>query len=171
MTMSKNREDLTAFCESRFPELHGALTLYCGDSYIAEEFAQEALVRAFIRWDRVRQMDHPEAWLHRVGLNLAKSYFRRKSAEHAALSRRGVGQQDNIDSPEATSVVRDALMRLPRRARQALILRYFSGFNVAETAAAMDCSERTVKRLSSRALQDLRLGDTDALLSEVRNAG
>jgi DNA-directed RNA polymerase specialized sigma24 family protein len=69
--------DLTEFCEAEWPRLVGSLSLYTGDADLAEELAQEAVARVCRHWRRVRTMDAPAAWLHRVARNLAHSHFRR----------------------------------------------------------------------------------------------
>ena len=49
-----------------------------------------------------------------------------------------------------------ALARLPGRQRACVVLRYFEDLDVRETAAALRCSEGTVKSQTSRALASLR---------------
>ena len=49
-----------------------------------------------------------------------------------------------------------ALARLPQRQRACVVLRYFEELDVRETAAALGCSEGTVKSQTSRALTALR---------------
>lgn len=146
--------DLTAFCEAQWPRLVGALSLYTGDADLAEELAQEAVARVCRHWRRVRAMDAPDAWLHRVARNLAHSHFRRVgrgARAHAKLT------------PEATAgaaddviALRTAVASLPERERDAIVLRFYLGYSVRETAAALGCPEGTVKTLTRRAITRLR---------------
>ena len=44
-TAETDRVELRAYCETMWPKLVGGLALHCGDRMVAEELAQEALVR------------------------------------------------------------------------------------------------------------------------------
>jgi RNA polymerase sigma-70 factor (sigma-E family) len=148
---------LDDFCRREHPRLVGALTLHCGDAHVAAELAQEALARACDRWEQVRGMDAPGAWVHRVALNLASSWFRRRAAERRAAARVAAGQVEDLGPDRADVLaVRAALAGLPPRQRTALVLRYYSDLSVEQTAGAMGCAPGTVKSLTSQALAALR---------------
>lgn len=167
------REDLEGFCAAEHPRLVGMLTLYCGSRASAEELAQEALIRVCQHWEKVRALHNPGAWVHRVAMNLASSHLRRMAAERRARSRLATLAESQPSTYEAVEPsverVRSAITALPRRQRQALILRYYVGLSVAETAAEMNCAEGTVKRLAHEATKALRRDVPRIALWEASN--
>lgn len=145
------------FCRREYGRLFGTLRLYCGDPWLAEELAQEALVTAVRNWDQVRRMESPAAWLYRVAINLANSSFRRRAAERRALRRVG-RPSDRHEDPDGSTVValREAVHSLPNRQREVVIFRFFHDLSVRDTAQRMGCAEGTVMGLLSDAVRSLR---------------
>lgn len=143
------------FATAQHPRLVGALTLLVGDRGVAEELAQDALVRAYERWDRVQAMAAPGPWIHRVAVNGGLSWLRRRSAERRALRRSGVADADTTDRAESLAV-RSAVSHLPRRQREAVVYRYYLGYSTADTAELMGISEGSVKSAVTRAFTALR---------------
>jgi RNA polymerase sigma-70 factor, ECF subfamily len=147
---------LAEFCRSEWPRLVGSLGLYVGDRELAEDLAQEALIRVCANWAKVRDAESPSAWAHRVAFNLAKSHHRRQ-ATWRRLRPRVLTPLGPVDTDEAAAVaVRDAVAALPDAQREALVLRYFADLSVHDVALATGLPENTVKTHTRRALESLR---------------
>ena len=62
---------------------------------------------------------------------------------------------DKVSRTQMLQIIEAAVSELPERQREAFLLRYWEEFDVAETAAAMGCSEGSVKTHCSRAVHAL----------------
>lgn len=62
---------------------------------------------------------------------------------------------DRVSREQIVAIIEEEVARLPARQREAFLLRYWEDFDVAETAAAMGCSEGSVKTHCSRATHTL----------------
>jgi RNA polymerase sigma factor (sigma-70 family) len=71
------------------------------------------------------------------------------------------GTDDDL-SWESRAAVRQALGNVPPRQRQTLVLRYFVGLSVEDTARAMGCSPGSVKSQTSHGLRNMRAALTAA---------
>lgn len=149
--------DMERFCAAAYPQLVGALAHHFGDATLAEDLAQDALVRACDRWETVGRLDSPMGWAYRVGVNLGNSWFRRRSAERRARQRHGPGEQLHRDRDVADRVaVAEALQQLTRQQREAVVLRHFLGLSTHEAANVLGSTPGAVRGLTHRAGQVLR---------------
>ena len=135
---------------------------------MAEELAQEAIVRVVSDWGKVRRLAAPGAWAHRVAINLANSHFRRRLAERRAKQRLYARAALAVHQPDTSTAVavRQTVASLPQRQRAVIVLRFFADLSVREVADVLGCPDGTVKSLTSKALASLRTTD----LSELREA-
>jgi RNA polymerase sigma-70 factor (ECF subfamily) len=153
-----------SFFAAAFDRLAGSMSLYASDRHEGEEIAQEAMARACRDWEAVRTTTSPDAWVHRVGLNLANSRFRRarvrRSREH--MLRR---PQIAVSRSDDALALMGALAKLAPRQRQAVVLRYYADLSVADAASAMKCAEGTVRALTAQAIAALRerLGELEVV--------
>jgi len=148
--------EVAALCDQIRDRLVGSLTLYCGDRAVAEELAQDALVRLWEHWPEVRDMASPEGWAFRVGTNLAGTWYRRKAAERRAYAKVHARLLVVDSDPGDVRGVRDAVRALPERQRAVIVARFYLGYDVAGTAAALGIAPGTVKATTHHAISSLR---------------
>lgn len=132
--------------------------MYCGEKAVAEEISQDALAILCRDWAKVKDLDHREAWIQRVGINLATSFYRRRAAEKRArvrLEAMAAAQPVAAQDPSSLAL-KAALVELPKRQRAVLILRYYADLTFPEIATTLDMPLPTVKSLARRGLQKLR---------------
>ena len=60
-----------------------------------------------------------------------------------------------LEQRQTMALIEDALSKLPSRQREAFVMRYWEDMDVAETAAAMGCSQGSVKTHCSRAVRSM----------------
>ena len=134
---------------------------YCRDRGRAEELAQEAFLRAWRGLAQWRRESSFSTWLFALAANVFRSDLRRFPAvdlpleaapepSAAALQHHALAAQLNAES------VRRAVLALPRRYREPVVLFYFHEMDVAAAARTMRLPEGTVKARLSRARALLR---------------
>ena len=130
-------------CQGR---LRRFLTSLCGDANLADDLAQDALVRAYVSSDRFT--GNFKAWLFRIAYNCFIDNLRRVPVPSAG-----------IDSPEVLHVadgpasdsgfrheqLQRALTLIPEKERTAIVLHYFEDLPVKEIASIMQVKSGTVK--------------------------
>ena len=149
--------DLVAFIEREQPRLVRAANLLVGDRAVAEEIAQEALLRTASRWEKVRRMGSPGGWTHRVTVNLATSQLRRRRVERRARARIAGDEVRSQRSDSASDIaVRDALATLPAASQRILVLHHVLGWTAVEIGDLDGASADTVRQRLRRAREALR---------------
>ena len=148
-----------AFAAAQALPLRRQAYLLCGDWHLAEDLVQTALVKLYRAWARLDAATQPLNYARRT---LTTTWLdERRRPWRRAEDRSGV-VPERVDGPDATARVdaraplMDALARLAPRQRAVLVLRYFAGLSVPETAEALGVSEGTVKSQASRGLDTLR---------------
>lgn len=133
-----------------------------GDPTIADDAAQEALVRVWEHEERGVRLDDERTWATRVALNWARSGFRRRAAERRAVRRLGSQPRSGTDlapQPEGLSAdLRALLLALPRRQREVAVLHYLADLDVATIATITSSSTGAVKNALFHARRSLAAG-------------
>jgi RNA polymerase sigma-70 factor, ECF subfamily len=150
--------------EREFAAVYRAAYALSGDRSLAEDAAQEAFARAFIRWRRLGGDPWAGGWVMTTALNFTRRQLRRRPppAERQAVE----------PDPEALIDLRRAVRTLPARQQTAVVLHYLIGLPLGEVAGAMGCKEGTVKAHLARARASLerRLAEDPSMSAAERGS-
>lgn len=130
--------------------LHGrlarAVMAMCGDPALAEEGAQEALVRAWERVESGESLSSIEAWTVTVALNWTRSQLRRRGAERRAVTR--LRSLRPVPAAEASTLgddVLSAVLALPQRQREVVVLHHLLDLDLIAISEITGTSVGAVK--------------------------
>lgn len=147
--------------------LFGLCMHLCRNRQEAEELYQDTWLRLLQKWHQYRPETPFEPWAAQVCVNLYRDGLRRLRRRVAVLTFPSWEEQDQalsqVAQPEEEdySDLYEAIGRLPDRLRLPVVLYYFSGHNVKETARLLELPEGTVKSRLSKARGELRRWLTD----------
>jgi RNA polymerase sigma factor (sigma-70 family) len=145
--------------ETHQHRIYGFALNLSGNPSDAEEIAQDAFVRAHRALtgydaDRVRELK-VSAWLHRIALNVFRNRVRRRLRETVPLESVAEPHANGL-GPEDLHDLRSAVLALPARYREAVVLRHVQGFNYDEIAEVLGVPAGTAKSNVHRGLAILK---------------
>jgi len=157
-----DRADFELFFREEYEHLFQAAYLLTGSRHEADDIAQESLLRAYERWDRVRDMDSPAGYVYRVALNLNRSRLRKVAVRTRRIFAL-VPSEDPTTAVLASQQVLDALSKIPRGQREAIVLTGWLGMDSEEAGQILGIDSSSVRGRIHRGRTALRalLGDTD----------
>jgi RNA polymerase sigma-70 factor (sigma-E family) len=146
--------------------------LLCGDWHRADDHAQSAFVALHRNWRKIRDPAALDGWMRRTLVRTVIDESRRpwRRERTTATDLDAVSVESASDAVATRHVLVDGLRSVPPRQRAVLVLRYLEGLDVAGTAAALGCTEGTVKSQTAHGLAALRATLGDAL-DDLRPAG
>ncbi len=169
-----DREAFAELYRRTYPTVLKFALYRLGKRPLAEDIAQETFVRALRRIDRFAwNGTDVAAWLITIARNLVADHFKGSHFQRCVLVDEVVGH-DQLDAspegdPENAVVQHFTNLRVARRIKEltpeqqeCIVLRFFQGLPVAETARTMGITEGAAKALQYRALRKLaKLLDLD----------
>ncbi len=150
------------------------------DDHAALDIVQDAMMKLAEKY-ATRPVSEFPMLFQRILQNTMRDYWRRQKVrniwttllssfsvigddgeESDPLETIGSANGDILNEPSAQleqrqtmALIEDALSKLPSRQREAFVMRYWEDMDVAETAAAMGCSQGSVKTHCSRAVRTM----------------
>ena len=145
--------------------VHRLVFRLCGDADLAQEFTQDAFVRAFQQLDRFRGDSAFGTWMHRIAVSVTLNGMRK-------IRRLRNRETDLEESPMLNAVSRDvdpdlrarltrAIDALPDACRTTLIMHDIEGYTHAEIADCLGIAEGTSKSRLFDARARLRVALAD----------
>lgn len=148
-----DNNEFAARTEAVRARLYRTAYLYLGSEADALEAVDEAVYQALRTLKQLRQPEFFETWLTRILMNECHKELRRRKRLAPEESLPDTAGPDEYDALP----LKEAVRRLPEGLRSVVILRYFTGLTLEETAAGLDLPRGTVSTRQRRALQLLRL--------------
>jgi RNA polymerase sigma-70 factor (ECF subfamily) len=135
---------------------------WCHDAPLADDLAQEALLRALAREAQLRDRERLKSWLCAILANCFKDHHRRRREHQGMDALEDVEAEDSATPEESAAAaelarrVRAEIARLPLGQRQVLTLVDLEGFSYAEVGEILEVPTGTVMSRLCRARQALR---------------
>ena len=147
-----NNEEFGKRIENIRLRLYKAALLYLGSEAFALDAVDEAVYKALCSYKKLRQPEYFDTWITRILINECYNELRRQK-RFRAIDELPESSVEVFD----TLPLKEAIRRLPRELKEVVILRYFAGYTLIETAETLQIPQGTVATRQRKALKVLKL--------------
>ncbi len=145
--------DFEALFRAHWPRAYRAAYLVVHDAAAAEDIAQEAFLAAVRNLDRFDRRRPFGPWLHRIVVNRAIDWSRRRALRgEVELHESPVEQRDRDVGSDAVAV----MQQLSPEHRAVIVMRHLLGYTPGEIARLLDLPRGTVNSRLRRGLDELK---------------
>ena len=147
-----NNEEFAVRVEGIRGKLYKTALVYLGNEVLALDAVDEAVYKALCSYKRLRQPEYFDTWMTRILINECHNELRRQKRFRPLeeLPETAVEEFDSLP-------LKEAMRRLPKELKDVVILRYFTGYTLVETAQALGIPQGTAATRQRKALSLLRL--------------
>ena len=146
------KEEFTYRVEAIRGQLYKTAMLYLGSHSQAVDALDEAIYKGLCGYKKLRKPEFFTTWMTRILINECNNELRRRkrTCPLEELPETVVEEFDSLP-------LKEALQKLPKELKDVIVLRYFSGFTLTETAEMLNIPQGTAATRQRKALQLLRL--------------
>ena len=162
----RSRPDLDSFHQvlsDKASRWYHACLRITGDTGLAEDAVQDALLKAWHRREEFRGESELDTWIHRIALNAAIDLVRKRKGpldtdedpdRHAAPEHQAPDTQ--YESRALGGDIAGSIARLTQREREAFVLKHLEGWSLEDIAAHQGGNVNNTKQAVFRAIRKLR---------------
>lgn len=145
-------ENFTQRIDASKQKLYKTAILYMGSHSAAMDVLDEAIYKAWCAKKKLREEAFFDTWITRILINECNNELRRQKRLYPIdeLPEMAAEELDHLP-------LKEAIQRLPKELKDVIILRYFSGFTLVETAQMLKIPQGTAASRQRKALKLLRL--------------
>ena len=124
------------------------LALCSGDASLADDIAQDALVRAYVASGSFLGLSKLSTWLFRIAYNCYVDHHRKPRLETISSDTKqalSVPANDETDSGFRHQRLYQALESLPEKEKASIVLHYFEDRSIKEISSILKIPQGTVK--------------------------
>lgn len=155
---SLREETLTRLVECYQTALTHICYMILQDAALAEDAVQETYLKAYRSLDTFRGQSSEKTWLIRIGVNVCRDMRRARWFHY--VDRRVTPETLSVpaaETDEDCEALSEALMQLPDRYKEVVLLHYYQNMNVRETAQALGLAPSSVSNRLKKAREKLRV--------------
>ncbi len=165
--------------------LYAYLFRLLGNESEAEEFAQEAFVRAYMHADKYKTIARFSTWLYTIATNLVRNKIRNVKRRPRTISLwtdernsddgrwidirdEGPSPEDEMDKKKLNEMIQSAIEKIPAKYRPSFVLREINGLSYEEIAASTGLKLGTVRSRINRGRMHFKKAVAPLLGSDSR---
>ncbi|WP_107839657.1 sigma-70 family RNA polymerase sigma factor [Metasolibacillus meyeri] len=138
---------------------------YVQDWGKAQEIVQDVFLTCYEQYNKRHTIQSYKAWIYRITINRAKDYYRTAWFKRIIVKNSGFDQQLPTQPPveqfliqqESNAALAYAVLTLPTKYREVILLYYYEELSVYEIATILQCNDNTVKTRLKRARDKLKI--------------
>jgi RNA polymerase sigma-70 factor (ECF subfamily) len=157
-------EPFRALYNAYYERVYNQVVYLIGDELQAQDLLQSIFLKVFRGLRNFRFGSSLSTWIYRIAHNECQDFHRRRIASLVPLETI-LGKSDEMDSQplsddqharhESLGIIHRAVMQLPLKLREVVVLRYLEDLSYGEIGSVLSCSPGTVASRLSRALEAL----------------
>ena len=130
--------------------------VYLKDVHLAEDAAQDTLLRAYRSYVKFKGDSSEKTWMMRIAINVCKNYLRRPWWKHTDCSEilAEIPAPDGCEANDDSVIVE--VMKLSAKYKEVILLFYYQELKIKEIAQALKLPEGTVSVRLKRAREILK---------------